>query len=86
MWGCLRPPLVEIGERITDPALLRELESLRGDAAGLTALARRIGADHGLPDADHFYVSPEGFGRPRPLRDERGLLIASVARHVEVDE
>lgn len=74
MFGILIPPTIETGERITDPALLRELDGLRRDRPGQKAFARRIGPALGMPDADFCFVDP----KPDP---ETGLLVAYIARY-----
>lgn len=83
MFGCLIPPTVHLGRRVTDRQLLLELEAAAGKPKAVTALAQRIGAAHGLASADHFHV-PKANVRD-PQRDEHGLLVAYVAQWVDVE-
>jgi len=78
MMGVLIPLTEELGPRLADPALLAEVLETRGRAAQVTALAKRLGAEMGMPHADHFHV-PVAPGTSCAPMMEDGQMVCFLA-------
>ena len=74
----LIPPTEEIGARIVDPDMLAAVLATKGRPAEVTALARRLGADMGMPNADHFHVPVRPGTSCAPLM-EGGQMVCFLA-------
>jgi hypothetical protein len=77
----LMPPTEELGPRVVDAATLEAVLATRGQRAAVTALARELGAQMGMPNADHFHVPPCPGTSCAPMMED-GRMVCFLAAWV----